>query len=387
MARLGDHSTCSCGAGIATRAPGTRKVAQQDEELLDAYSHAVVSVVEAVSPSVVHVRVRGTRQGRRRRARVRAPSSRPTAWSSPTTTWSRAPPPSSWRSPTAAHVRRARARARPRHRHRRAEGRDQRSAARRHGSAIPRRSGPARWLSPSATRSASNRRSRPASSAPSAARCARQNGRLIGDVIQTDAALNPGNSGGPLVNSRAEVIGVNTAVIMGAQGICFSVASNTAQHVLTQILQHGRVRRARLGIAGDQVRLPQRIKAATGLTQEAGVRVVEVQPGSPAAGGRLEPGDVIVGLDQEIGDGHRRHRPRARRHAHRQARRHAHPARRPYGHRRDRSHRAAAGAVETTCHPGRSGCAERGRGGPGNDDPAWVAIFAFREFRTALAAA
>ena len=87
-----------------------------------------------------------------------------------------------------------------------------------------------------------------------------QNGRLIGDVIQTDAALNPGNSGGPLVNSRAEVIGVNTAVIMGAQGICFSVASNTAQHVLTQILQHGRVRRARLGIAGDQVRLPQRMQ-------------------------------------------------------------------------------------------------------------------------------
>ena len=91
-----------------------------------------------------------------------------------------------------------------------------------------------------------------------------QNGRLIGDVIQTDAALNPGNSGGPLVNSRAEVIGVNTAVIMGAQGICFSVASNTAQHVLTQVLQHGRVRRARLGVAGDQVALPQRIKVRTG---------------------------------------------------------------------------------------------------------------------------
>jgi S1-C subfamily serine protease len=102
-----------------------------------------------------------------------------------------------------------------------------------------------------------------------------------------------------LVNSRAEVIGVNTAVIMGAQGICFSVASNTAQHVLTQVLQHGRVRRARLGIAGDQVRLPQRLKVATGLTQEAGVRVVEVQPGSPAAGGRLQPGDVVVGLDNE----------------------------------------------------------------------------------------
>jgi S1-C subfamily serine protease len=127
-----------------------------------------------------------------------------------------------------------------------------------------------------------------------------QNGRLIGDVIQTDAALNPGNSGGPLVNSRAEVVGVNTAVIMGAQGICFSVASNTAQHVLTQILQFGRVRRARLGVAGDQVQLHQRLRARTGLTQEAGVRVVEVQPGSPAHSGGLEPGDVIVGLDKEV---------------------------------------------------------------------------------------
>jgi S1-C subfamily serine protease len=127
-----------------------------------------------------------------------------------------------------------------------------------------------------------------------------QNGRLIGDVIQTDAALNPGNSGGPLVNSRAEVIGVNTAVIMGAQGICFSVASNTAQHVLTQILQFGRVRRARLGVGGDQVHLSQRLRAKAGLTQEAGVFVIEVQPGSPAHRAGLEHGDVIVGLDKEV---------------------------------------------------------------------------------------
>jgi S1-C subfamily serine protease len=124
-----------------------------------------------------------------------------------------------------------------------------------------------------------------------------QNGRLIGDVIQTDAALNPGNSGGPLVNSRGEVIGVNTAVIMGAQGICFSVASNTAQHVLTQILQHGRVKRARLGIGGDQIPLPQRLKVRAGLTQGAAVRVVEVQPDSPAHAAGLEPGDVILSLD------------------------------------------------------------------------------------------
>jgi S1-C subfamily serine protease len=86
---------------------------------------------------------------------------------------------------------------------------------------------------------------------------------------------------------------------MGAQGICFSVASNTAQHVLTQVLQHGRVRRARLGIAGDQVHLPQRLRVRSGLTQESGVRVVEVQAGSPAMAGGLEPGDVIVGLDAE----------------------------------------------------------------------------------------
>jgi len=127
-----------------------------------------------------------------------------------------------------------------------------------------------------------------------------QNGRLIGDVIQTDAALNPGNSGGPLVNSRGELIGVNTAVIMGAQGICFSVASDTAKHVLTQILQHGRVPRAWLGIAGDQVHLPQRIKAATGLTQAAGVRVIEVQPRSPAHAGGIVPDDVIVGVDKDV---------------------------------------------------------------------------------------
>ena len=126
-----------------------------------------------------------------------------------------------------------------------------------------------------------------------------QNGRLIGDVIQTDAALNPGNSGGPLVNSRGEVIGVNTAVIMGAQGICFSVASNMAQHVLTQILQHGRVRRARLGIAGEQIPLPQRLKVKADITQNAAVRVVEVMPDGPAGAAGLQAGDVILSLDAE----------------------------------------------------------------------------------------
>jgi S1-C subfamily serine protease len=126
-----------------------------------------------------------------------------------------------------------------------------------------------------------------------------QSGRLIGDVIQTDAALNPGNSGGPLANSAGEVIGINTAVIMGAQGICFSVASNTALHVLTQILAHGRVRRARIGIVAEQMPLPARIAYRTGLSQASAVRVREVQPDSPAGTAGLKVGDLLVRLDGE----------------------------------------------------------------------------------------
>ena len=126
------------------------------------------------------------------------------------------------------------------------------------------------------------------------------NGRLIDDVIQTDAALNPGNSGGALVNSAGLVIGINTATIMGAQGICFAVASNTAQHVLTQILAHGRVRRARLGLAGQQVSLDARLRNRTGIEQRSAVRVFEIVPHSPAARAGLVPGDLILALDQDL---------------------------------------------------------------------------------------
>jgi S1-C subfamily serine protease len=124
-----------------------------------------------------------------------------------------------------------------------------------------------------------------------------QNGRLIGDVIQTDAALNPGNSGGPLVSSSGEIIGINTAVIAGTQGICFSVASNTALHVLTQVLRHGRVRRARIGIVAEQIPLPRRIADRAGVTQASAVRIRELQPGSPADQGGLRTGDIILALD------------------------------------------------------------------------------------------
>lgn len=124
-----------------------------------------------------------------------------------------------------------------------------------------------------------------------------QNGGLISDVIQTDAALNPGNSGGALVSSQAEVIGINTAMIMGAQGIAFAVASNTALNVLMQVLTHGRVRRARLGIVGESVPLRRRAAYAANLTQATGVAIRDLQPGSPAERADLHPGDVIVGID------------------------------------------------------------------------------------------
>jgi S1-C subfamily serine protease len=124
-----------------------------------------------------------------------------------------------------------------------------------------------------------------------------RSGRLIDDVIQTDAALNPGNSGGPLVSSRGEVVGINTAVIMGAQGICFAVASNTANFVLGELVRHGRVRRAYIGIAAQQFAVSRRRRHAAGLTQESAVMIASVEAGSPAARAGLAAGDIILRLD------------------------------------------------------------------------------------------
>jgi len=124
-----------------------------------------------------------------------------------------------------------------------------------------------------------------------------RNGRLIDDVIQTDAALNPGNSGGPLVSSHGEVVGINTAVIMGAQGICFAVAANTANFVLGELVRHGRVRRAFIGIAAQQIAVPRRLRHAAQLEQERAVVAGSVEPDSAAGRGGLRPGDIIVRLD------------------------------------------------------------------------------------------
>jgi S1-C subfamily serine protease len=121
-----------------------------------------------------------------------------------------------------------------------------------------------------------------------------QSGRLIDDVIQTDAALNPGNSGGPLVNSRGEVIGVNTAVIFPAQGLCFATAINTAKLVVHELLSHGRIRRAHLGIAGQNVELPRQLVRRLDLLQDAGVLINGVESDAAAAQAGLHEGDVII---------------------------------------------------------------------------------------------
>ncbi len=126
-----------------------------------------------------------------------------------------------------------------------------------------------------------------------------RNGRLMDNIIQTDAALNPGNSGGPLVSTRGEVVGVNTAVIVPAQGLCFAIPSNTARWVAGRLIQHGRIRRGYLGIGGQGARLQRRVVHEHGLPAETGVLVLQVESGSPAQLGGLIEGDVLVALDDQ----------------------------------------------------------------------------------------
>jgi S1-C subfamily serine protease len=122
-------------------------------------------------------------------------------------------------------------------------------------------------------------------------------GRLIEDVVQTDAALNPGNSGGPLMDSAGRVIGMNTAIIARAQGICFAIAIDTVQRVALELLRHGRVRRASIGIGGQTVAIPQRLRRHFELPQVSAVRVINVLQGGAAAAAEVESGDLIVRFD------------------------------------------------------------------------------------------
>jgi S1-C subfamily serine protease len=124
-------------------------------------------------------------------------------------------------------------------------------------------------------------------------------GRLIDNVIQTDAALNPGNSGGPLVTSRGEVIGVNTAVILPAQGLCFAIAINTAKFVAGRLIKDGRIRRSYIGVAGQNVPLHRRLVRFYNLPVESGILVLSVERGSPAERAGLLKEDVIVGFNDQ----------------------------------------------------------------------------------------
>jgi len=121
-----------------------------------------------------------------------------------------------------------------------------------------------------------------------------RSGRLMDDVVQTDAALNPGNSGGPLVNTRGEVIGINTAMILPAQGLCFAIASNTARFVAGRLIRDGRIRRSYIGIAGQNVPIPRAVARANQLAVSSGVFVTSVEPKSPAALAGICDGDVIL---------------------------------------------------------------------------------------------
>jgi S1-C subfamily serine protease len=126
-----------------------------------------------------------------------------------------------------------------------------------------------------------------------------RSGRLIDEVIQTDAALNPGNSGGPIVTSRAEVAGVATAIIRPAQGLCFAIGANTAQHVVGQLLRFGRVRRSWMGVAAQNVPLVRKLARHHGLGADAGVLVVSVEAESPARVAGVKDGDVIVAFGEK----------------------------------------------------------------------------------------
>lgn len=121
-----------------------------------------------------------------------------------------------------------------------------------------------------------------------------ESGRIMDGIIQTDAALNPGNSGGPLVDSRGRAVGVNSAVIVPAQGLCFAIPIDTAKFVAGRLIEHGRIRRGYLGLGGQDVAVPRGLARRLGVTAESGLLVIAVEPGGPAAEAGVEEGDLVI---------------------------------------------------------------------------------------------
>ncbi len=130
-----------------------------------------------------------------------------------------------------------------------------------------------------------------------------ERGRMIEDLVQTDAALNPGNSGGPLVNAAGEVVGVATVIIAGAQGLCFGIASNTAKFVMGELITHGRVRRGYIGVVAQQAPIPPAFAASVGIDQPYGLWVTSVDPAGPAAQAGLQEGDLIISVGGHVATG------------------------------------------------------------------------------------
>ena len=130
-----------------------------------------------------------------------------------------------------------------------------------------------------------------------------RSGRLIEDVIQTDAALNPGNSGGPLVNSRGQVVGVNTAAIPSAQGLCFAISINTAKIIASELIRKGVVRRSQIGVQAQTAPILKQLRSFHSLAQTSGVLVLGVEPNSPSSSAGLREGDVLLGMDETTFEG------------------------------------------------------------------------------------
>ncbi|HEV2176226.1 MAG TPA: trypsin-like peptidase domain-containing protein [Terriglobia bacterium] len=289
------------GAGLRSSAPP----ADSDAELLDAYSQAVTSAADRVSPSVVHIIVHGGGRDGDRRSGRRGPAERHGSGSGFLFT------PDGFIL-TNSHVVHDASRVEvklPDGRHYDAErvGDDPDTDL-----AVVRINAPN--LVPAALGDSRSVRvgqlviaignpygfqcSVTAGVVSALGRSLRTNsGRLIDNIIQTDAALNPGNSGGPLVTSRGEVVGVNTAVILPAQGICFAIAVSTAEFVAARLIKDGKIRRSYLGVGGQDVPLHRRVVRFFRLPAESGIQVISVERASPAERAGLQEGDVIVAYE------------------------------------------------------------------------------------------